>query len=123
MPIRCFHRYALLAGLSLLLSLGFLRFASPSDVQLSAWPLLAYRTIIGELDGRPCPSWPHCSAYAAQAIHRHGLLTGSLFILDRLIHEHDDRNRAPIIVDNTILIADPLWYNEQALDTHSASTM
>ncbi len=123
MSIRCFRRYALLAGLSLLLGLGFLRFASPSDVQLSSWPLLTYRTMIGELDGRPCPSWPHCSVYAAQAIHQHGLPTGSLFILDRLIHEHDDRNRPRVIVDNTILIADPLWYNEQALDMHLTSTM
>ena len=49
-----------------------------------------YRNGIGQLDGRACPSYPVCSLYATQAVHKHGLLVGSWLAMDRLIHEHDD---------------------------------
>lgn len=56
-----------------------------------------YAQMIGELDGRSCPSWPVCSLYGRQAVDRHGLLVGSWLMLDRLIHEVDDVRRGPWI--------------------------
>lgn len=36
-------------------------------------------------DGNRCPMTPSCSAYAARAIEKHGLIIGSIMALDRIL--------------------------------------
>ncbi len=62
------------------------------------FPVYFYQHVIGELDGRSCPSYPVCSVYARQAVGEYGLLLGSWLALDRLIHEADDVRRGPWLV-------------------------
>ncbi|MDQ6978873.1 MAG: membrane protein insertion efficiency factor YidD [Mariprofundaceae bacterium] len=84
---------------------------------IQAWipasiPLLSYRTFFTSLDGRDCPSWPVCSAYAAQAIQHYGVGLGSWLMLDRLIHEHDDVRSAPhVLIADEARVYDPLHNN------------
>jgi len=72
-----------------------------------------YRNAIGQLDGRACPSYPVCSLYATQAVHKHGLLVGSWLAMDRIIHEHDDLQRGQwLSVDGEERLYDPLSRND-----------
>lgn len=76
-------------------------------------PVGFYQYGIGHLDGKSCPSYPVCSAYARQALARHGLLLGSWLAMDRLIHESDDLRRGPwVVVDGRARLYDPLSRND-----------
>jgi len=76
-------------------------------------PVRFYQLAIGPLDGRDCPSYPVCSAYALQALDAHGLLVGSWLMLDRLIHEGDDLEHARWVwVDGRMRSYDPLSRND-----------
>jgi len=78
-----------------------------------SWPMVFYQHVIGPLDGRGCPSYPVCSAYARQALARHGLGLGSWLVLDRLIHEGGDLRRGPwVVVDGRRRLYDPLARND-----------
>ncbi len=56
--------------------------------QLLAWPLLAlvwlYRVAISPLIGANCRFQPTCSAYAEEALRRHGALRGGWLMLKRI---------------------------------------
>ncbi len=56
-----------------------------------------YQHVLGHLDGRACPAYPVCSAYAREAIQTHGALVGSWLMIDRLIHETSDLSIGPWI--------------------------
>jgi len=72
-----------------------------------------YRHVIGQMDGRSCPSYPVCSLYATQAVNRHGLLFGSWLAMDRIIHEHDDlQNGLWLVIDGEKRLYDPLVRND-----------
>jgi len=72
-----------------------------------------YRHVIGQMDGRSCPSSPVCSLYATQAVNKHGLLVGSWLAMDRLIHEHDDIQLGHwLTVDGEERLYDPLTRND-----------
>lgn len=51
------------------------------------WMLRGYGAFISPLDGTRCGMYPTCSAYAAQAVRRHGPLVGGMLAADRLLHE------------------------------------
>lgn len=71
-----------------------------------------YQHVVGPLDGRSCPSYPVCSAYAGESLHRYGLLIGSWLMLDRLIHENDDLQQGQwVIVNGERRLYDPLERN------------
>ena len=57
-----------------------------------AWALLAlirtYQVILSPLLGPACCFWPSCSAYAAEAIQRHGAARGAWLALVRLARCH-----------------------------------
>jgi len=79
--------------------------------------MLFYRNVIGQMDGRSCPSYPVCSLYAAQAVKQHGLLVGSWLAMDRLIHEHDDIQRGQwLTINGEKRLYDPLIRNDFWLD-------
>jgi len=48
----------------------------------------AYRTLISPLLGPRCRFHPSCSAYAQEAIERHGLIKGAAWSLWRLLRCH-----------------------------------
>jgi len=86
---------------------------SPPMQKPESIPMYAYRHLIGQLDGRSCPSYPVCSIYATKAIRAHGLLLGSWLSIDRLIHEHDDIYRDQALsIHGENRLYDPLSRND-----------
>lgn len=112
-----FRLYGVLASAALLLSMLWQAMGLPASTP-AGFPVVFYQHGIGHLDGRSCPSYPVCSAYARQAVARHGLLLGSWMALDRLIHETDDLHRGPWVrVDGEIRLNDSLERNSFWLNT------
>jgi hypothetical protein len=60
------------------------RDAAPRDARPAPFPVQAYRRLAG-FQGPRCPHRPSCSAYAAEAVHRHGTLLGGLLGVARLL--------------------------------------
>lgn len=76
-------------------------------------PIHFYRNVVGELDGRTCPSYPVCSHYAGQALARHGMFLGSWLAMDRLIHEGDEMKTGIwLMVEGEQRLYDPLNRND-----------
>ena len=48
----------------------------------------SYQRHISNDNGAACPFYPTCSAYALQALQRHGFFYGSLLAIDRLFSEY-----------------------------------
>jgi len=61
------------------------------------WALRAYQGTVSRVDGDRCPSYPTCSAYALEAVRRHGLLLGAALTAGRLEAEADEAAFAPRI--------------------------
>lgn len=96
------------AVLAAVMSAGHMPATTPQ-----AFPVRFYQRVVGSHDGRSCPSYPVCSAYARQAFDVHGLLFGSWLALDRLIHEGGDLRRArKVWVDGRVRSYDPLSRND-----------
>jgi hypothetical protein len=88
--------YFSLAILSLLLGLFWKNFDLPPTTP-QGFGIGFYQHVLGHLDGRACPAYPVCSAYAREAIQTHGALVGSWLMIDRLIHETSDLSVGPWI--------------------------
>jgi hypothetical protein len=88
--------YLSLAILSLLLGLFWKNFDLPPTTP-QGFGIAFYQHVLGHLDGRACPAYPVCSAYAREAIQAHGALVGSWLMIDRLIHETSDLSIGPWI--------------------------
>jgi len=56
-----------------------------------------YQQYISPVIGDRCQMYPSCSAYAIEAIRKHGCLIGSVMTSDRLIHEANETDHAPLI--------------------------
>lgn len=87
-----------------------LLFSAREDGRWVARPLIqAYRAIPDEYLPHRCPSEPHCSEYAQQAVDRFGLIRGAFLTADRLIHEHGRLAEGPWVdVDGKKRLYDPL---------------
>jgi uncharacterized protein len=73
-----------------------------------------FQRFISPVDGPRCPMYPTCSAYATQALQKHGPLFGSFITVDRLLHEsgptfHDH----PVKLGGRIRFLDPLSANDR----------
>jgi len=102
----------IMAAASLMMGLTWQAMALPTTTP-GSWPLRFYQHVLGHLDGRNCSSYPVCSAYASQALTKHGMVMGSMLIIDRLIHEADDLQRGPwIVADGKTRLYDPLARND-----------
>ncbi len=88
--------YLGLAVASLVLGLFWKSFALP-PTSPQGFGIRFYQHVLGHLDGRACPAYPVCSAYAKEAIAEHGALVGSWLMIDRLIHETNDLDVGPWI--------------------------
>jgi len=72
-----------------------------------------FQRYISPVDGARCPMYPTCSAYARQALARHGPWFGILLTVDRLIHENDPgERRHPVLVGDRYRYLDPLEAND-----------
>jgi putative membrane protein insertion efficiency factor len=56
-----------------------------------------YQQYISPVIGDRCQMYPSCSSYAVEAIKKHGCLIGSVMTSDRLIHEANETDHAPVI--------------------------
>ncbi|MGZ3578024.1 MAG: membrane protein insertion efficiency factor YidD [Syntrophales bacterium] len=56
-----------------------------------------YQQYISPVIGDRCQMYPSCSSYAIEAIKKHGCLIGSVMTSDRLIHESNETDHAPLI--------------------------
>lgn len=72
-----------------------------------------FQRFISPVDGPRCPMYPTCSAYALQALEKHGPLIGTMMTVDRLLHETDDReHRHPVRIGDRLRYADPVENND-----------
>ena len=103
--------YAVISIMAILMAWGWRELGvSSSTPQL--FGVHFFQNVVGEVDGRSCPSFPVCSVYAKQAFVRHGWLVGSWLTMDRLIHEPDDLERGWwVVVDGEKRLYDPLSRN------------
>ena len=75
---------------------------------------------IGAVDGDRCRMTPTCSSYSLQAIEKHGFMMGFLLTVDRLLHEMDEMELAPVVlVQGEARFLDPVsandfWWNDRA---------
>jgi putative membrane protein insertion efficiency factor len=68
---------------------------------------------ISKVDGDRCPMYPTCSSYGIEAIKKHGVLAGIVMTVDRLIHENNEMDYAPVIkVGDSYRYYDPLCDND-----------
>ena len=78
---------------------------------------------ISRVDGDRCPMHPTCSAYSLQVIKKHGFFIGFMMTADRLIHESNEMDYAPLVqVGDRCKFYDPVsnndfwWYDSNNLD-------
>jgi putative membrane protein insertion efficiency factor len=72
-----------------------------------------YRETIGAVDGDRCRMTPTCSSYSLQAIEKHGFIMGILLTVDRLLHEMDEMELAPVVmVQDEARFLDPVSAND-----------
>jgi len=83
--------------------------------QAVKWALEAFAATVSRVDGDRCAMMPSCSAYAIQAVEKHGLTVGLIMTFDRLMRCGGDEYRyAPLITarDGYSRIYDPLSHND-----------
>jgi len=73
-----------------------------------------YQEHISVVDGNRCPMHPSCSAYASQAIEKHGLIQGWVMACDRLVRCGRDEAKLSmkIIANNQEYIHDSVEAND-----------
>jgi hypothetical protein len=69
---------------------------SPASIALDA-ALRFFQQVISPLDGARSTMYPTGSAYARQAIKKHGALLGTVLTFERLMHEGNESQVAPRI--------------------------
>lgn len=72
-----------------------------------------FQRYISPVDSPRCPMYPSCSAYALQALQRHGPVLGTCLTVDRLLHETSPAEKTqPLPGFNPVRYADPLENND-----------
>jgi len=95
---------------------GGLKLSKDANISLFN-PFLAlvkgFQKVISPVDGARCSMYPTCSAYSVDAFRKHGTIKGLLLTADRLLHEHDEHDFAPIIVKHGVYrYYDPVERND-----------
>jgi hypothetical protein len=75
--------------------------------------VMAFSKYISPVDGDRCFMYPTCAAYSREAIEKHGFFFGILMTADRLIHEGNEMDMAPLIkVYDRLRFLDPVSNND-----------
>ena len=73
----------------------------------------AYQRYISPVKAGSCPMYPSCSTYSIEAIRKHGAFVGLVMTADRLIHENNEMDYAPLIMRGGALkYFDPVSNND-----------
>ncbi len=84
-----------------------------SDLSLLKYGVRFFQRYISRVDGPRCPMTPSCSAYAIQAVDKHGPALGTMLTVDRLLHETDSReHRHAVKSGERTVYRDPLENND-----------
>jgi hypothetical protein len=77
------------------------------------WMLTFYQKTIGPVVSGRCSMYPTCSQYSVEAIRRHGPVVGIVMTADRMMHELDEQDHAPLIrVGGRYRYSDPVRNND-----------
>lgn len=83
------------------------------------WLLSFYQNVVGPVVSGRCNMHPTCSRYSVESIRKHGPVIGIVMTADRMIHELDEQNHAPLIrVGGRYRYSDPVenndfwWYSQ-----------
>lgn len=77
------------------------------------WLLSFYQKTIGPVVSGRCPMYPTCSQYSVEAIRKHGPVVGIVMTADRMMHELDEQEHAPLIrVGDRYRYSDPVRNND-----------
>ena len=72
-----------------------------------------FQKVISPVDGARCSMYPTCSTYSLDAFRKHGTIKGLMLTADRLLHEPDEHNFAPIIIKHGVYrYYDPVERND-----------
>jgi len=75
--------------------------------------VLFFQRYISVVDSPRCPMYPTCSAYALEALDKHGPILGSFLTVDRLLHESNPiEHKHPLTVYESQRFYDPLSAND-----------
>lgn len=75
--------------------------------------VLFFQRYISVVDSPRCPMYPTCSAYAIQALDKHGAILGSFITVDRLLHESTKSEQThPLTGYERLRFYDPLSAND-----------
>jgi putative component of membrane protein insertase Oxa1/YidC/SpoIIIJ protein YidD len=88
---------------------------SVEDDHTGSHPVFSfYERFISPVDGDRCPMHPTCSAYAKEAVERHGIFIGWIMACDRLVRcGRDETQISPdIIKDKSRATLDPVSAND-----------
>jgi len=77
------------------------------------WLLTFYQKTVGPVVSGRCPMYPTCSQYSVESIRKHGPVIGIVMTADRMMHEIDEQNHAPLIkVGDRYRYSDPVRNND-----------
>jgi putative membrane protein insertion efficiency factor len=71
-----------------------------------------FQTVISPVDGASCDFYPTCSAYAKQALQKHGLFIGLAMASERLCRIHSPEGYEPVEKYGTYYYHDPVANND-----------
>ena len=75
--------------------------------------VMMFSKYISPVDGDRCPMYPTCSVYGKEAVEKHGFFIGILMTADRLIHEGNEMDTAPLIkIGDRLRYLDPVSNND-----------
>ena len=97
---------------------------SQKDISLSSRVVMGglnfFSEYISKVDGDRCPMYPTCASYSRQVIRKHGFFIGIAMTADRLIHEGNEMDYAPLVkAGERVRYYDPVsgndywWYNRK----------
>jgi uncharacterized protein len=81
-----------------------------------------FQTVVSPVDGASCDFYPTCSAYAKQALQKHGLFIGLVMASERLCRLHSPEGYEPIEKFGTYYYYDPVENNDFWFYTRRAGT-
>ena len=75
-----------------------------------------FQKVISPVDGATCDFYPTCSAYAKQALKKHGLFLGLVMASERVIRDHSPEGYDLIYKFDRYYVYDPVENNDFWLD-------